>query len=154
MLKRSFPLYALVCTACATTQAGSTDGVRQIRIYNAYLSQGEYGVALEDPDCPTGGLPVEIAPGLDGSEFLKVLRYGGGTLGVADKHVIVDGVVQTAGKLGDRTKVTLVRVDSLREQIIDPQKYVELSEANLGCEKDPAHQRAWLEALQRKPGRR
>jgi hypothetical protein len=151
MLKPLLPLCALVGAACATTQAAPAGNVRQIRIYNAHVFQGEYGTAIDDPDCPSGSLMVKIDPALQGSEFLKALRYGGGKLGVAEKHVIVDGVVQTAGELGDRTEVTLVRVDSWREQIINPQQYMELSEANLGCEKDPGHHRAWLKSLQRKP---
>ena len=154
MLKRLLSVYALACAACATTQAAPIGGVQQIRIYNAHVFQGEYGAAIDDPDCLTGGLMVKIDPALGGSEFLKVLRYGGGKLGPSFKYVIVDGVVATAGDLGDRSEVTLVRVDSLREQIIDAQRYMELSEATLGCEKDAAHRRAWLESLQRKPRRR
>lgn len=154
MLKRFFSVYALACAGCASTPAASADSVRQVRIYNAYVFQGEYGTGIENPDCPTGPLAVKIDPALQGSEFMKVLRYGGGRLGVADKYVIVDGVVQMAGKLGDRTEVTLVRVDSFREQIFNPQRYTELSEERLGCEKDIAQQRAWLRSLQQKPRKR
>lgn len=151
MLKRLFYAQALACAACAATPAAPTGGVRQIRIYNARVLQGEYGTVIDDADCPTGGLMVEIDPGLEGSEFMKVLRHGGGKLGPRDKYVIVDGVMQTAGKLGDGTGVTLVRVDSWREIIFNPRQYMELSEANLGCEKDSAHRKAWLKSLRRKP---
>jgi hypothetical protein len=151
MLKRLSYVHALACAACATPQAAPDDKVRRIRIYNAHVLQGEYGTAVDDPNCLTGGFMVKIDPALEGSEFIKVLRYGRGKLGPSFKYVIIDGVVETAGELGDRAEVTLVRVDSLREQIINAPQYVELSEANLGCEKDSARQKAWLRSLQRKP---
>jgi hypothetical protein len=97
---------------------------------------------------------LKIDPALKGSEFLKVLRYGGGKLGVADKYVVVDGTVQTVGELGDRPEVTLVHVDSFREQIFNPRRYTELLESHVGCENDAAHARAWLQSLQQKRGKR
>jgi hypothetical protein len=145
---------ALLCLAGAVPAHAATPAPhRWVRIYEAYVFQGEYGTVIDDPACPLGGFRVEIDPGLDGSAFMKVLRGAGGRLGPAMKHVIVDGLLRTDGPLGSDPVPTLVRVYRMREKVIEAASLLG-PERNPGCEKDRAKQRQFLQRLQRKRQRR
>jgi hypothetical protein len=112
-----------------------------------------YGTVIDNVDCPWAGIGIKIDPSLDGSEFIKVLRYAGGRLGPATKHVIIDGLLRTDEPLSGHSVPTLVRVYRMREKVINAASIIG-PEENRRCIKDEAKQRQWLQALQRKPRRR
>jgi hypothetical protein len=149
-MKRISLAWLLACTGCVSAQGGSDTGTQEIAIYRAYIVQGEYGTAIEDPACPSSGIRLGIDPSLASSRFVHVLQYGGGRLGAAVKYLIIDGVVRATGKFGSGGEVTLVRVNSMREQLINAPQWVEKFDSTSGCEKDMVHRLRWLQSLQRK----
>jgi hypothetical protein len=143
-------ILALLCLASTDpAHAAPSAPNRSVRIYDAYVFQGEYGTVIDDPACPLGGFRIEIDPGLDGSAFMKVLRGADGRLGPAMKHVIVDGLLRTDGPLSGDSVPTLVRVYRMREKVIEAASLLG-PETNPGCGRDHSKQLQFLQRLQRK----
>ena len=148
MLTRLMLTASLALVACALPTLASESEPRELAIFGAHVSQGEYGASIENPDCPAGGLPIEVDQSLQGSEFVKVLRHGAGQLGLSSKFVVIDGVVRTTGELGFGSQVTLVRVYAMKEVLNPPAAWVAKMRSTEGCEKDNTRRRAWLKSIQ------
>jgi hypothetical protein len=152
MIDRMF--LAFLCAGCgALAPVVPPAPHHYVRIYEAYVFQSEYGAEIDNVDCPWAGIGIKIDPSPDGSEFMKVLRYAGGRLGPATKHVIIDGLLRTDKPLSSHSVPTLVRVFRMREKVIDAASMFG-PEENRRCIKDEAKQRQWLQRLQQKPRRR
>jgi hypothetical protein len=147
-------LLAFLCAGCgASVPVVPPAPHHYVRIYEAYILQGEYGTVIDNVDCQSAGIRIKIDPSLDGSEFMKVLRYAGGKLGPVTKHVIIDGLLRTDEPLSSHSVPTLVKVYRMREKVIQVSSIMGSEEISR-CIKDEAKQRQWLQALQRKPRRR
>src|SRR3954466_5876360 len=84
---------ALFVVAGASGPQASGGKLHEVRVYDAYVEFGEYGAAIADQTCLFNGIPILIAPALQGGRFDRILRYGGGRLRAANKYVVVDALV-------------------------------------------------------------
>jgi hypothetical protein len=148
------PVGLLLASAASGAQA-SGGGAPEIRIYGAYVAQGEYGAVIADQACLLNGIGIEIAPALRGGRFDRVLRYGEGRLGPVEKYVVVDALVRVPGgvtleDLPRGQSVTLVWVYRMREVLYDPGRVEAEWDSRENCQRDETYVRAWRLGLQRR----